>query len=66
VILRASANGGAWRMLRVAPFPSAAGKRAGPFLCAPTRPGLEVTFTRWSRTQPDVDLHSEPALPQLD
>lgn len=66
VILRASANGGPWRMLRVAPFPHAVGKQAGPFLCAPKRAGLQVTFTRWARTAPDVDLHSEPPLPQLD
>jgi regulation of enolase protein 1 (concanavalin A-like superfamily) len=65
VILRASANGGAWRMLRVAPFPYAAGRHAGPFVCAPQRAGLNVTFTRWSRTAPDADLHVDPPLPEL-
>jgi regulation of enolase protein 1 (concanavalin A-like superfamily) len=65
VILRASANGGAWRMLRVAPFPYAARRQAGPFVCAPKRAGLNVTFTRWSRTAPDADLHLDPPLPQL-
>lgn len=64
VILRASANGGAWRMLRVAPFRYAEAE-AGPFLCAPKRAGFEVTFTRWARTEPDVDLHTEPPLTEL-
>lgn len=64
VILRASANGSAWRVLRVAPFPHAAGKQAGPFLCAPKRPDLKVTFTRWSRSKPDTDLHVDPPLPE--
>jgi regulation of enolase protein 1 (concanavalin A-like superfamily) len=64
VVLRASANGGAWRMLRVAPFRHAEAQ-AGPFLCAPKRAGLEVTFTRWARTEPDIDLHTDPPLPKL-
>ncbi|HVJ15670.1 MAG TPA: DUF1349 domain-containing protein [Polyangiaceae bacterium] len=65
VIIRASASGGAWRMLRVAPFPHPAGRHAGPFVCAPKRAGLNVTFTRWSRTAPDEDLHVDPPRPQL-
>jgi regulation of enolase protein 1 (concanavalin A-like superfamily) len=64
VVLRASANGGAWRMLRVAPFRYDAAQ-AGPFLCAPKRAGLEVTFMRWASTEPDVDLHTDPPLPEL-
>ena len=65
VILRASANGGAWRMLRVAPFPHDTGKQAGPFVCAPKRAGLNVTFIRWACTEPDADLHVAPPLPQF-
>lgn len=65
VIIRASANGGAWRMLRVAPFPHDTGKQAGPFVCAPKRAGLNVTFHRWSYTEPDADLHVDPPLPRL-
>jgi regulation of enolase protein 1 (concanavalin A-like superfamily) len=64
VVIRASANGNPWRMLRVAPFPHPRGKQAGPFLCAPTRAGLEVTFMRWLHTNPDDDLHSDPPLPE--
>jgi regulation of enolase protein 1 (concanavalin A-like superfamily) len=63
VTLRACANAGPWRMLRVAPFRYPAPAQAGPFLCAPKRAGLEVTFTRWARTQPDADLHTDPPPP---
>ena len=63
VIIRASANGAPWRTLRVARFPHALGKLAGPFLCAPKRAGFKVTFTRWVHTNPDADLHSDPPLP---
>ncbi len=66
VILRASANGGHWRMLRVAPFRPATSAQAGPFLCAPKRAGLEVTFTRWARTERDADLHTDPPRPELE
>jgi uncharacterized protein len=62
VIIRASANGEPWRVLRVAPFPYAQ-RQAGPFLCAPKRAGLQVTFTRWAHTDVDADLHSDPPLP---
>ncbi len=65
VVLRASAGGGAWRLLRVAPFPYAADRSAGPFLCSPKRAGFNVTFTRWSRTALDTDLHVDPPLPEL-
>lgn len=66
VIIRASANGAPWRTLRVARFPHEQDKQAGPFACAPHRAGLEVTFTRWAYTAPDVDLHSDPPLPVRD
>lgn len=63
VIIRASANAEPWRVLRVAPFPYARGRQAGPFVCAPKRAGLQVTFTRWAHTSPDADLHHDPPLP---
>lgn len=62
VILRACASGTPWRTLRVARFPHVADKQAGPFTCAPKRSGLQVTFTRWVQTAPDIDLHSDPPL----
>jgi regulation of enolase protein 1 (concanavalin A-like superfamily) len=63
VIIRASANGQPWRTLRVARFPHEQGKLAGPFLCAPKRAGFKTTFTRWSHTSPDTDLHEDPPIP---
>jgi uncharacterized protein len=50
-------------LLRVAPFPYADGRQAGPFACAPKRAGLQVTFTGWRHTPPDADLHRDPPLP---
>jgi len=64
VIIRASANGEPWRLLRVAPFPYRQGRQAGPFVCAPQRAGLQVIFTGWNHTAPDVDLHRDPPLPE--
>lgn len=55
VIVRARADDGPWRLVRVAPFAGAVS--AGPFLAAPTRSGLTVVFTRWERTDADADLH---------
>jgi uncharacterized protein len=63
VIIRASANGEPWRLLRVAPFPYPRGRRAGPFVCAPKRAGLQVVFTGWRHTPPDDELHRDPPLP---
>lgn len=57
VIVRARADDGPWRLVRVAPFDGARPASAGPFVAAPTRAGLTVTFTRWSRTPADDDLH---------
>lgn len=57
VIVRARADDGAWRLVRVAPFDGDATASAGPFLAGPTREGLTVRFTRWSRSAADADLH---------
>ncbi|PCE15856.1 hypothetical protein AUC47_10015 [Microbacterium sp. SZ1] len=57
VIVRARADDGPWRLVRVAPFDGEATASAGPFLAAPTRAGLTVTFTRWARTDADGALH---------
>ncbi len=65
VILRASANGGAWRMLRVAPSPTPPADTLVQAVCAPQRAGLNVTFTRWSCTAPDADLHVDLPLLEL-
>lgn len=57
LIVRARADAGQWRLVRVAPFDGAAAASAGPFLAAPTRAGLVVTFTRWERDTADAALH---------
>lgn len=57
VIMRASADDGPWRLVRVAPFNGDAAASAGPFLAAPTRAGFTVRFTRWARTSADTALH---------
>jgi regulation of enolase protein 1 (concanavalin A-like superfamily) len=57
VIVRARADHGEWRLVRVAPFDGEAAASAGPFLAAPTRSGLTVLFTRWERSSADSALH---------
>ncbi|MFE5670286.1 DUF1349 domain-containing protein [Agromyces sp. NPDC056523] len=59
VTLRARADEGEWRTIRVAPFDADAAT-AGPLVCAPMREGLNVRFTRWAFVAPDVDLHEDP------
>jgi uncharacterized protein len=60
VILRARVDNQPWRTLRVARFDHPEGKQAGPLVCAPTRTGFSVTFTRWTFTAPDTELHADP------
>lgn len=60
VIIRARTEEGPWRTVRVARFPYLTSVQAGPFLCAPTRAGFQVTFTRWSLKSPDTDIHIDP------
>lgn len=57
VVVRARADDGPWRLVRVAPFDGTHAASAGPFLAAPTREGLTVTFTRWTRSAADDALH---------
>lgn len=57
LIVRARADDGEWRLVRVAPFDGAAAASAGPLLAAPTRAGLTVRFTRWVRSAADATLH---------
>ncbi|OKP73061.1 hypothetical protein A3842_22230 [Paenibacillus sp. P3E] len=60
VVIRARTENHPWRTIRVARFPYETGKKAGPFVCAPTRSGLKVTFLRWVNTAPDTDIHADP------
>lgn len=59
VALRARTEASGWRTLRVAPFVAVAAS-AGPMVCAPSRAGLEVRFTRWALAPADTDLHQDP------
>lgn len=55
--VRAAVDDEPFRLVRVAPFPGDAVATAGPFVCAPTRAGLEVAFLRWTRGHADTALH---------
>ena len=59
VTIRAKVDGEPWRLVRVAPLDPHAVVAAGPFCCAPTRPGLTVHFTSWRTTPADVSLHPQ-------
>jgi regulation of enolase protein 1 (concanavalin A-like superfamily) len=56
VTVRAGINGDL-RLVRVAPLDPGRRWSAGPMLCAPTRAGLEITFTKWSEGPADSELH---------
>ncbi|UQZ37219.1 DUF1349 domain-containing protein [Paenibacillus sp. PK3_47] len=62
VILRARTESHPWRTIRVARFPYRENVQAGPLVCAPTRAGFTVVFTRWIGTEPDLDVHTDPPL----
>ena len=55
--VRARGAGASLQLVRVIPFDIALDAVAGPFVCAPTRAGLTVTFTDWRRTSADGTLH---------
>ena len=57
LILRARADDGPWRMLRLASFPATDRAGAGPYCCSPEREGLTVRFTGWRTTAADAALH---------
>ncbi|MFJ6198508.1 DUF1349 domain-containing protein [Micromonospora sp. NPDC092111] len=55
--VRARADGGPWRLVRLAPLAPDAAALAGPFCCSPTRGGLTVRFTGWRQGPADRELH---------
>ena len=57
LVVRAGIDGEPLRLVRAAPFAGDLGAAAGPFVCAPTRSGLEVVFRSWERTDADTALH---------
>ena len=57
VTIRARVEDEPFRLVRVAPLDLGAEVEAGLFCCAPTRAGLEVTFTGVELGVPDAALH---------
>ncbi|MDN6428937.1 MAG: DUF1349 domain-containing protein [Propionibacterium sp.] len=57
VTIRARRDEEDWRLVRVTHLPDDLPAEAGPYLCAPTRAGLEVTFTSWCLAKADAGLH---------
>lgn len=55
--IRARAQDDPLQLVRVVPFEPELVASAGPFLCAPTRAGLTVSFHAWRRTERDDQLH---------
>ena len=56
ITVRAAVDGGPFRLVRVAPFVAGAAE-AGPYLCAPTRPGFQARFLACRIGPADVALH---------
>lgn len=57
VTIRTGIAGEALQLIRVIPLDPEVEVVAGPFVCAPSRAGLEVTFHAWRQTAPDESLH---------
>lgn len=55
--IRARRADAGWQLVRLLPFEARDGVVAGPFVCAPTRSGLEVPFYDWRIGAPDSSLH---------
>jgi uncharacterized protein len=55
--VRARPEGSPLQLVRVVPFAPDLVASAGPFICAPTRAGLAVSFHAWRTTEPDDRLH---------
>ncbi|MFE6649424.1 DUF1349 domain-containing protein [Nocardioides sp. NPDC057772] len=55
--IRARREDASWQLVRLLPFEAREEVTAGPFLCAPTRAGLEVPFYDWRAGAPDGSLH---------
>lgn len=56
LIVRARVDDEPFRLVRVAPFVGGEAS-AGPYLCAPTRPGFTARFLGWRLTPADAALH---------
>jgi len=57
VAIRARVDDEPFALIRLAPLDPEAVVEAGPFVCAPSRPGLTVRFESWEITAADESLH---------
>jgi regulation of enolase protein 1 (concanavalin A-like superfamily) len=57
LIVRARSNEEPWQLVRVAPWDEHESVLAGPYVAAPTRPGLKVRLTGWHADTADAALH---------
>jgi regulation of enolase protein 1 (concanavalin A-like superfamily) len=57
ITLRVGVSGGPLQLVRLIPFPPDLVAAAGPFVCAPSRAGLQVPVHGWRVTEPDDGLH---------
>lgn len=57
ITIRASIDDEPVRFVRLVPLEPTLDLDAGPYVCAPTRPGLTVRFHAWNHTAPDATLH---------
>jgi regulation of enolase protein 1 (concanavalin A-like superfamily) len=55
--IRGGLAGDSLQLIRVVPLALDLRARAGPYICAPTRAGLTVTFHGWRSTDADATLH---------
>lgn len=63
VTVRARVDDEPWRLVRVAPLAAGSTLEAGPFCCAPSRPGLRVHFLSWRVNRADAALHPSDDVP---
>jgi regulation of enolase protein 1 (concanavalin A-like superfamily) len=59
VVIRARVDDESFRMIRLCWVDPVLEFAAGPYLCAPTRAGLEVRFTRWAEVEADATVHPD-------
>jgi regulation of enolase protein 1 (concanavalin A-like superfamily) len=59
VVIRARVDDEPFRMIRLCWVDPRLEYAAGPYLCAPTRSGLEVRFTRWAEVAADTIVHPD-------
>jgi regulation of enolase protein 1 (concanavalin A-like superfamily) len=59
VVIRAGVDNEPLRMIRLCWVDPSLEYSAGPYLCAPTRAGLEVRFTRWVEVPADATVHPD-------